>query len=85
MTPLANKLAKGLDIGTHRINLGNSEYGSRYFAELLKAKLNLSEIPTDAFFQSGKIPDTAALLFTHQNSKTLDQVISSMLEFLIIS
>ena len=81
LTPLANKLAKGLDIGTHRINLGSSEYGSRYFAELLKAKLNLSEIPTDAFFQSGKIPDTAVLLFTHQNSKTLDQVISSMLEF----
>jgi D-alanyl-D-alanine carboxypeptidase/D-alanyl-D-alanine-endopeptidase (penicillin-binding protein 4) len=81
LTPLANKLAKGLSIGTHRINLGNSEYGSRYFAELLKAKLNLSEIPTDAFFQSGKIPDTAALLFSHQNSKTLEQVISSMMEF----
>ena len=81
LTPLANKLAKGLDIGTHRINLGNAEYGSRYFAELLKAKLNLSEIPTDAFFQSGNIPDTAVLLFTHQNSNTLEQVIRSMLEF----
>lgn len=81
LTPVANKLAKGLNIGTHRINLGNSEYGSRYFAELLKAKLNLSEVPTDAFFQSGKIPKTAELLFTHKNSKTLDQVISSMLEF----
>lgn len=81
LTPLANKLAKGLDIGTHRINLGNAEYGSRYFAELLKAKLNLSKIPTDAFFQSGNIPDTAVLLFTHENSKTLEYVISSMLEF----
>jgi len=81
LTPLANKLAKGLDIGTHRINLGTAEYGSRYFAELLKAKLNLSEIPTDAFFQSGNIPDTAVLLFTHQNSNTLEQVIRSMLEF----
>ncbi|MFK7815735.1 MAG: D-alanyl-D-alanine carboxypeptidase [Gammaproteobacteria bacterium] len=81
LTPLANTLAKGLDIGTHRINLGNAEYGSRYFAELLKAKLNLSKIPTDTFFQSGKIPDTAVLLFTHLNSKTLDQVITSMLEF----
>jgi D-alanyl-D-alanine carboxypeptidase/D-alanyl-D-alanine-endopeptidase (penicillin-binding protein 4) len=81
LTPLANTLAKGLDIGTHRINLGNAEYGSRYFAELLKAKLNLSKIPTDSFFQSGKIPDTAELLFTHQNSKTLKDVIRSMLEF----
>jgi len=81
LTPLASTLSKGLDIGTHRINLGSSEYGSRYFAELLKAKLNLSEIPTDAFFQSGKIPDSAILLFTHENSRTLEQVISSMLEF----
>lgn len=81
LTPLANKLAKNLDIGTHRINLGNSAYGSRYFAELLKAKLNLSKVPTDAFFQSAKIPDSAVLLFTHQNSKTLEHVIRSMLEF----
>ncbi len=81
LTPLANKLAKGLDIGTHRINLGSAEYGSRYFSELLKAKLNLSQVPTDTFFQSGKVPDTAELLFTHLNSKTLGQVISAMLEF----
>ena len=81
LTPLANTLAKGLDIGTHRINLGNAEYGSRYFAELLKAKLNLSKIPTDSFFQSGKIPETAELLFTHHNSKTLENIIGSMLEF----
>ncbi|MDH3608086.1 MAG: D-alanyl-D-alanine carboxypeptidase [Gammaproteobacteria bacterium] len=81
LTPLANELAKGLSIGTHRINLGDAEYGPRYFSELLKAKLNLSEIPTDALFQSGRIPSTAVLLFTHQNSKTLEHVISSMLEF----
>ena len=81
LTPLANELAKGLTIGTHRINLGDAEYAPRYFSELLKAKLNLSEIPTDAFFQSGNIPSTAILLFIHENSKTLEQVIASMLEF----
>jgi len=81
LTPLVNELAQGLSIGTHRINLGDVEYAPRYFSELLKAKLNLSEIPTDAFFQSGKIPSTSVLLFTHKNSKTLEQVIASMLEF----
>lgn len=81
LTPLANELAKGLTIGTHRINLGDAEYAPRYFSELLKAKLNRSEIPTDAFFQSGTIPSTSVLLFTHQNSKTLEEVITSMLEF----
>ncbi len=81
LTPLANELAKGLSTGTHRINLGDVDYGPRYFSELLKAKLNLSEIPTDSFFQSGKVPSTAVLLFTHQNSKALEQVITSMLDF----
>ncbi len=81
LTPLANELAKGLSVGTHRINLGDVEYGPRYFSELLKAKLNLSKIPTDSFFQSGDIPATSVKLFTHQNSKTLEQVIISMLEF----
>ncbi len=81
LTPLANVLAKGLPIGTHRINLGDAEYGPRYFSELLKAKLNLSKIPTDSFFQSGDIPTSSVKLFTHRNSKTLEQIIISMLEF----
>ena len=81
LTPLANELAKGLSTGTHRINLGNVDYGPRYFSELLKAKLNLSGIPTDAFLQNGKVPSTSILLFTHQNSKTLEQIITSMLDF----
>jgi D-alanyl-D-alanine carboxypeptidase/D-alanyl-D-alanine-endopeptidase (penicillin-binding protein 4) len=81
LTPLANELVQGLEVGTHRINLGNAEHGPRYFSELLKAKLNQSSVPTDALFLSGRIPSTSALLFTHENSKSLDQIISSMLEF----
>ena len=81
MTPLANRLAQGLSIGTHRINLGKAEHGTQYFYELLKAKLNRSGIPNDALFLSGEIPTSANLLFTHLNSKTLEAVIKSMLEF----
>ena len=81
LTPLANELAQGLSIGRHRINLGNAEYGPRYFYELLKAKFNRSALPTDALFLSGDVPKSAKLLFTHLNSRTLEQVIASMLEY----
>jgi len=81
LTPLANELAQGLNIGTHRINLGNAEHGPRYFSELLKAKLNISSIPTDGLFLSGHIPETADLIFTHHNSHTLEDNVRSMLEF----
>ena len=81
LTPLANELAQGLAIGTHRINLGKIEHGPQYFYELLKAKLNRSAIPTDALFLSGDVPKSAKLLFTHHNSKTLEQIIASMLEY----
>ncbi len=81
LTPLANELAQGLTIGTHRINLGKAEHCPQYFYELLKAKLNRSAIPTDALFLSGDVPKSAKLLFTHYNSKTLEQVVASMLEY----
>jgi len=68
-------------VGTHRINLGDVNYGPRYFSELLKAKLNRSAIPTGSLYLSGNIPSTAELLFVHKNSRTLEQVITSMLEF----
>lgn len=81
LTPLAEELAQGLQIGTHRINLGLVEYGPRYFAELIKSKLNRSSIPTDDVFLSGNISADFKLLFKHQNTHQLDQVIASMLEF----
>lgn len=81
LTPLANELAQGLSIGRHRINLGDAEHGPRYFYELLKAKFNRSTIPNDALFLSGDVPNSAKLLFTHLNSRTLEQVVESMLEY----
>ena len=81
LTPLAESLAQGLDIGSHRINLGKPGYGPQYFAELLKAKLNRSKIITNFNYLHGSIPKNAMLLFKYKNSRTLEQVISSMLEF----
>jgi len=81
LTPLAQTLAQGLSTGTHRINLGNPNYGPQYFAELLKAKLNRAGILTDVNYQHGAITSDEKLLFTYKNSHTLEQVIGSMLEF----
>ncbi len=81
LTPLAEELAQGLSVGTHRINLGDVEYGPKYFAELLKSKLNRAGIPTNDVFISGQISNDLQLLFKHQNTHTLEQVIASMLKF----
>lgn len=81
LTPLANELAQRLSIGTHRISLSDAEHTPRYFSELLKAKLNQASIPTNLIMLRGKIPSNASLLFTHENDKTLEDVISSMLEY----
>ena len=81
LTPLAKSLSQGLQPGTHRINLGEADLAPRYFTELLKSKLNRIGILTDANFMSGSIPRQAQLLFIHQNSRTLEQVTASMLEY----
>ena len=81
LTPIAKELSKGLGIGTHRINLGDAELGPRYFAELLKSKLNRKGYLAEVNYMSGNIPSSANLLFTYKNSHTLEQVISSMLEY----
>ena len=81
LTPIAEELSRGLGIGTHRINLGDAELGPRYFAELLKSKLNRKGYLAEVNYMSGNIPSSANLLFTYKNSHTLEQVISSMLEY----
>ncbi|MGI9227995.1 MAG: D-alanyl-D-alanine carboxypeptidase/D-alanyl-D-alanine-endopeptidase [Gammaproteobacteria bacterium] len=81
LTPIAEELSQGLGIGTHRINLGDAELGPRYFSELLKSKLNRKGILAEVNYMSGSIPTSAKLLFTYKNSHTLEQIISSMLEF----
>lgn len=81
LTPIAEELSQGLGIGTHRINLGDAELGPRYFSELLKSKLNRKGILAEVNYMSGSIPTSAKRLFTYKNSHTLEQIISSMLEF----
>ena len=81
LTNLAKQLASPLPNGKHRINLGLQEYGSRYFAELLLVKLRSIGVNAGSEIKKGLIPTTASLLFVHNNSHTLEQVITAMLEY----
>ena len=81
MTPLAFALAKTLANGKHRINLGKAEYSAKYFVELLTAKLQEKKI---SVVNHGIVTASSKgmeLLYTHFNSRTLQQVISAMLEY----
>ena len=86
LTPLAKSLAQGLPIGRQRINLGYSEHSSRYFVELLSAKLRKIGIwvgesnDDENNIQAIDVSNTKQL-FIHANTRTLAQVVSAMLEY----
>ncbi len=81
ITPMAKSQAKGLSEGKHRINLGNARRGPQYFAEVLSEKLRRKgvEIQHNQVIES----DTQQLdlLFTHYNSRPLEQMVASMLKY----
>ena len=81
ITTMAKSLAKGLTNGKHRINLGNARRGPQYFVEVLSEKLHLVEIEVEQTQIMQSEPSDLTLLFTHYNSRPLDQVIAAMLEY----
>ena len=81
ITTMAKSLAKGLTNGKHRINLGNARRGPQYFVEVLSEKLQLVEIEVEQTQIMQSEPSDLTLLFTHYNSRPLDQVIAAMLKY----
>jgi D-alanyl-D-alanine carboxypeptidase/D-alanyl-D-alanine-endopeptidase (penicillin-binding protein 4) len=81
VTAMAKSLAKGLANGNHRINLGHARRGPQYFVELLSEKLRQANIEVDQIYAEENGPKKLTLLFTHYNSRSLDEVIAAMLEF----
>ncbi len=81
VTSLARTIGSKLADGTHRVNLGQSQRGPQYFAELLSAKLSELDIAVRNVVLHGVVPPRANLLFTHFNSRDLEQVVVAMLEF----
>lgn len=81
ITPMAKLLAKGLPNGVHRINLGNAQRGPRYFVQVLSEKLRLAGVQVKQSQVIEKESHELTLLFTHYNSRPLDQVIAAMLKY----
>ncbi len=83
ITPLAKSLARGLPAGKHRINLGAVERAPQYFIEVLSEKLRRAGVIVNRSSQQQiKVRQgDLSLLFTHFNSRTLNQVIAAMLKY----
>ncbi len=83
-TPLTSTMLQAgskLPSGTHRINLRKNRSGSRYFAEILVAKLNAENIQTTNKLLIGVSPMTLNPFYRHQNSHKLSEVVSAMLKY----
>lgn len=80
-TPLTNTakaLAHTLTKGSGRVNLVNADNAQSNFAELLLAKLDWLNVE----IKIGQTTNTGAeLIYRHQNSHTLEQVLRGTLEF----
>lgn len=81
LTPIMDSLARQLPHGEHRINLGSQELSSRYFAEILTAKLRDAGIQVNEQLITGTIPDTLNPYYRHQNSHDLAEIITAMLQY----
>jgi len=81
LIPLMASLGQRLDNGKHRINLGEQKLSSRYFAELLAAKLRAADIPVAKELITGVFPNTINPFYRHQNSHDLADIISAMLQY----
>lgn len=81
LTSLAEQLSQSLPNGKHRINVGLQEYSGRYFAEILRAKLQRADIAVADVLEKGLVPKASELLFIHHNSLALERVLSAMLKY----
>jgi len=81
LIPLMKSLGQKLGNGEHRINLGDQKLSSRYFAQLLAAKLRSVNIPVTEELITGTFPNTINPYYRHQNSHELAEIISAMLQY----
>ncbi len=81
LTPLARELGQGLRPGTHRVNLVDRNSATRYFAELLAAKLRAAGVAVGEGHREGRIPAGAERVYRYESSRDLGSVIASMLEY----
>jgi D-alanyl-D-alanine carboxypeptidase/D-alanyl-D-alanine-endopeptidase (penicillin-binding protein 4) len=81
ITATAARLGKGMGNGKQRVNLKTRANALAYFGELLEAKLTAAGVRVDGGVEIGRLPTGARKLYTHRNSRTLETVLTNMLEY----
>ncbi len=81
LTQTARKLGRWVDGKAQRINLRNAQDSGTYFAEILRRKLMDAGITVDARIRRGSVPETAKLIYRHENSRQLPDVLKAMLQY----
>ncbi len=80
LTPLMQIHGKRFPTGHYQISLGRQQDSGRYFAEVLRAKLQQQGVKTSKLIATGHLHTLKTPFYRHQNSHTLSQVVAEMLE-----
>ncbi len=81
LTAYSESFGKSLRRGELRVNTGpNPHNAEQYFGELLAAFLQKHGVAADSQIVFGYIPKLA-VFYTHENSKTLGEIVRSMLKY----
>lgn len=81
ITATAKRMAAGMGNGKQRVNLKTRANSLNYFGELLEAKLKAAGIAVGGGVEIASLPTGAKMLYSHRNSRTLETVVTNMLEY----
>lgn len=84
--PIMQDLARGLSPGEYRLNICRGgcdvrKRSARYTAELFRAKLEERGVAVGPGFGLKAVPNNARHLYTHLNTRKLEEVVFSFLKF----
>ena len=81
ITATAKRLAAGMGNGKQRVNLKTRANSLAYFGDLLEAKLKAAGITVSGGVEIAPLPAGAQQIYSHRNSRTLETVVTNMLEY----
>ena len=81
ITATAKRMAAGMGNGKQRVNLKTRANSLAYFGELLEAKLKAAGIAVKGGVEIAPLPAGAQQIYSHRNSRTLETVVTNMLEY----
>ncbi len=81
LVPISRALGQTLDTPLARINLHSRELAVKYVGELAEAYLADNGISTAQGVGIAQVPKQAKKIYTHLNSRTLEEVLTAMLKY----